>query len=364
MTPSRLALFIYLLLLFIVIGSCNHRKPVITRAYYYWRSSSDIAPEEKAFLRSNAIRKVYAKCLDIDWNEVNHAYPINIVPVHQIADGFQHYSDTVNATVVPVIFITNKAFVQIDTLEIPELVTHILRKCLPEFDTLSVSRYGFGSWPVPAELQFDCDWSVSTKRKYFRFLQEVRSQLGTRKIQLSATVRLHQYKYPELTGVPPVDRGMLMVYNISKLTEYTPVNSIFDEEKASAYFTRRKPYALPLDIALPAYSWGIVFRQGKFFQIENALTEDTLRKSAFLQRSGQHFYKVLADTVFCDVYLRPGDEIKIEQIDERTLLQAAKLAGKAINTDSFAVALFELSTQEITNYSHETIEQVYNGFNH
>jgi hypothetical protein len=365
MTLPRLAPLLYLLVVFSVAVSCKQQKPpVITRAYYYWRNSTSLSSEEIVFLRQHAVRKVYAKCLDIDWNDIHYAYPLTITPVHKIAYAFKHYSsDTLNATVVPVVFITNKTFQRIDSTEIPLLATHILRKCLPNFDSLGVTNRQYSlPYSQPVEIQFDCDWSVGTKNKYFYFLREVKRQLGTRNILLSATIRLHQYKYPSMTGVPPVNRGMLMVYNINKLTEYTVTNSIFDYTKAKAYFTSRQPYPLKLDMALPAYAWGIVFRQGQFYQIENSLTEDMLRKSAFLQHSRQNFYKVTADTVFYDMYLRPGDEIKIEQVNASTLLQAAALAGKAINTDSFSISLFELSQHEITNYSHETIEQVYNGF--
>lgn len=354
--------FMYLLLV-TSLFSCKERTPVVTRAYYYWRNSTSVTEQERKFLRQHQVRKLYAKCLDVDWSDVNHAWPLTINNVHEIGYGFKNYGDTVNATVVPVVFITNKTFQHIDSSEIPMLATHVLRKCIPGFDSASIpiDRY-YHSFSIPPEIQLDCDWTVATRDKYFYFLRSMRKQLGDRNVLMSATIRLHQFKYPQLTGVPPVNRGMLMVYNISRLTDYTPTNSIYDDEKAKPYFTRKKPYALPLDIALPAYSWGLFYRRGKFMMIDNALTADSLRKCAFLQPSTGNFYKVTADTTFCNVYLRPGDEIKIEQIDDHTLLQAAKMAGKAINTDSFSVALFELSSLEIKNYQHEIIEQVYTDF--
>jgi hypothetical protein len=362
MLPSRLPRFLLLLLVSALLFSCKEKK--VTRGYYYWRNDDYITPIEASFLRQHGIQKLYAKCLDIDWNETNHAYPLTITPVHEIAFNLQR-NDSQTVAVVPVMFITNKTFQQVDSAEIPLLATRILRKCIPGFDEMAVSLqhpYSGAVYPMPVELQFDCDWSTTTKNKYFYFLEEVRQQLGTRKITLSATVRLHQFKYPVKTGIPPVDRGMLMVYNVEKLTDHQATNSIFDYEQAKKYFTADGAYPLPLDIALPAYSWGIIFRQGKFLQIENSLQADTLKKCSFLQYAPPNTWKVTADTVFYDLFLRPGDEIRLEQIDEKTLLKVAKLAAKAVNTDSFTISLFELSEAEIKNYSYETFEQVYTGF--
>jgi hypothetical protein len=362
MTPPRFPRLLLLSLFPVFLFSCKEKK--VTRAYYYWRNSTYVSDLEKSFLRQHAMQKLYAKCLDIDWNEVNQAHPLTITDVHEIAYALQTY-DSMAIQVVPVIFITNKTFRHTDSADIPLLATRILRKCLPGFDGQAIPSEQWGRrMPIPLEIQFDCDWSATTKDKYFYFLQEVRRQLAGESIAITATVRLHQYKYPTKTGVPPVDRGMLMIYNVEKLTDYASTNSIFDYKKAKTYFTGNRPYPLPLDIALPAYSWGIIFRQGKFYQIENELNPDTLQQSAFLRNTRDNTWKVTADTVFYDVFLRPGDEIRLEKIDEQTLRQVAQLAGKAINTDSFTVTLFELSDAEIKNYQHETIEQVYNGFVH
>ena len=114
-----------------------------------------------------------------------------------------------------------------------------------------------------------------------------------------------------------------------------------------------------MDIALPAYSWSIVFRNKEFYQVENDLSENDLKSCSFLRPVGNHLYEVTQDTVVFDLFLRPGDEIRAEAIDKELLQDAAKLAQKAVNTDSFSVALFELSESEIKNYDHETIEAVY-----
>ena len=163
-------------------------------------------------------------------------------------------------------------------------------------------------------------------------------------------------------GIPPVDRGMLMVYNIGDVTKYSTTNSIFEYDKARQYFTGDKKYPLTMDIALAAYSWGILYRDKKFYQIENGMTVDTLRTATFLKPTGNNFYAVKEEKYFFNELIRPGDEIKMESVTDETLLQAAKLARKASNDDYLHVALFELSADEIKAFQHETIESVYNNF--
>ena len=54
--------------------------------------------------------------------------------------------------------------------------------------------------------------------------------------------------------------------------------------------------------------------------------------------NGVSFYRVKKDTVLGDLFLRPGDEIKIESIDSTQLIAAAGLSKKVVNTDTFHVA--------------------------
>jgi len=224
-----------------------------------------------------------------------------------------------------------------------------------------IRSYGRKGTVPPKEIQFDCDWTIKTKGKYFYFLKEVKSLLPNN-ILLSATIRLHQYKYPGKTGVPPVNRGMLMVYNISDPKQYAQPNSIFDKNKAAAYFTSDIKYPLPLDIVLPAWSWSLVFRDHQFYQVENELTENDLKAVSFLRATGNHRYIVTQDTVYQDLFLRIGDEIKAESIDVTALKAATELSRNAVNTDSFTVSLFELSEKEFQQYNHETINEVYTSF--
>jgi hypothetical protein len=359
MKPLRLC---YLAFAWIIVTSCTHKKE-ITPAYYFWRTEGRISSQERERLRKHQVHTLYTKVLDIDWSAVNGAIPVASLDINDFNKELNKY-DTLGIKILPVVFITNKTFSNIDSTEIPILAKRVLRRCLPAYDSTDIAYENRNDVDSafsasPNEIQFDCDWTVSTAKKYFQFLKTVRQLLPSDSIHISATIRLHQYKYPGKTGVPPVDRGMLMLYNVSDLTRYSPVNSIFDKEKAAAYFTGNTVYPLPLDIALPAYSWALIFRNRKFYQIKNDLYIDSSFASA---GDMKNFYRVKKDTVLGDLFLRPGDEIKIESIDGDLLAAAVDLSKRAVNNNAFRVALFELSSNEIKQISDETLSHTYSSY--
>jgi hypothetical protein len=359
----RSRLLIISILLPVLFSSCGEQAAV-NKGFYFWRTEF-IKPEEKKFLRQQNIQKVYARLMDIDWNEMQGAIPVSQTDVEALNYDLVHY-DSMQIFVVPVIFITNKTFERIDAKEIPLLAKRIVRRCLPAYDSTDIAyetRNYYSQYNQrlkPLEIQFDCDWTVKTAHVFFKFLREVDALLPG--IDISATIRLHQYKYFSKTGVPPVNRGMLMMYNISDPKKYSKVNSIFDAKEAKAYFTNNKKYPLPLDIALPSWSWCIIYRNKEFYQIENGLSEEDLKQQSFLRPAGDHFYTVTKDTVFRELYLRPGDEIKAEGMDADLMNEAAKLSKSAVNTHNYTVSFFDLTYKDIKQFPDETFSKLYASF--
>lgn len=358
----RLACSFPIVILFF-LSSCG-RKAEVTRGFYYWRSDWP-AQEERDFLKKQQVKKLYARLMDVDWSETQGAIPVARVSLDPMHHELVNY-DSLPVEMVPVVFITNKTFEKIDSLDLPLLARRIVRRCLPSYDETDIAyekRTLYDLPPMrPKEIQIDCDWTARTSAKYFRFLRLVKSLLPADSIVLSATVRLHQYRHFDKTGIPPADRGMLMMYNLTDPKKFTTANSIFEEPAAKAYFTSGRKYPLPLDIALPTWSWCIIFRNKEFYQIENGLSEQDLVKLDFLQPAGNHFFKVTRDTVYRDLFLRPGDEIKAESISHEQLQQAARLAKQAANTDRFTVSFFELNYNDIKQLPDETFERLYTDF--
>jgi len=79
---------------------------------------------------------------------------------------------------VPVIYIENRVFLKIE--DIDKFIATAVEKILLRVKNLEVK-----------EIQFDCDWSLKTKKNYFYFLKKVKKIL---RVPFSATIRLHQVK--------------------------------------------------------------------------------------------------------------------------------------------------------------------------
>jgi hypothetical protein len=111
---------------------------------------------------------------------------------------------------------------------------------------------------------------------------------------------------------------------------------------AEPYFTNAKPYPLPLDIALPAFSWGAQFRQGKFMgilheeELANALENGILTG----ERYGSMQVTREDDEQMPELHL--GDVVRVERMTADVIAEVVELARSAVNSDTMAVAFFEL----------------------
>ena len=98
------------------------------------------------------------------------------------------------------------------------------------------------------EIQIDCDYTAKSRQTFYEFLKEVREKW---KGKLSATIRLHQLQM----APPPVDYGVLMVYNTGDPQRFMERNPILDLRDVKPYLRWLDDYALPLAAAYPVFSW-------------------------------------------------------------------------------------------------------------
>jgi hypothetical protein len=218
-------------------------KPPAHRAFYYWRTTFALAPAERAALTDLHVDTLYLRMFDVGWAD---GAPTILGPLTIPADA----APTPGVAIVPTVYLTNELFKQLPAAGVPALAALVVREVAARTAQLG---------GAPRELQLDCDWTDTTRARYFAFLAALRGEVaaGT---ALSATIRLHQIKYRERTGVPPVDRGMLMFYNMGKFSADPEARAIFDERAAARYLARLRDYPLPLDGALPIWSWVIHLR--------------------------------------------------------------------------------------------------------
>ena len=268
--PPRASAFLFIFLLLI---ACKKNDYQVTPAFYHWQTHFELSPEEQSLLDSLQVEKLYVKFFDVDWDfQQQEALPLAQVRFRQ---------DSIPYQIIPTVFITNRTLEHL-SVEAPDTLAARIYKQIKKLSNKVTLE----------EVQIDCDWTQSTKNKYFRLLKALRKQVPD-STQLQATIRLHQVKYARQTGVPPVDRGMLMFYNVGDVEDWYTENSILDLETARQYLQNFQRYPLPLDMALPLFSWGVLFRQGKMINLISQLEPEELADTGRFEKIGAHRYEVI-----------------------------------------------------------------------
>ncbi len=331
------------------IAACG-TKQVPPISFYYWKTQMTIGEEEAAVLDSLNCQKLYVRFFDVHWNpEKKISYPL--APL-----AWQHFDLGRTLEIIPVIYITNITLLKndydrgIDTLAAS--IAQKLSSMLQELDTL---RF------VVHELQLDCDWSGDTQAKYFRLIERLKVKLPQCS-KFSATIRLHQVKYMTTTGVPPVDKGVLMFYNMGNIGQINEDNSILNLKTAQKYLGQLKSYPLPLDIALPVFAWGVQFRNKKIVQLLNDLSLADLKKSDNFAPIGSNTFKVLKSDYLKGHYIYKNDLIRIESIEEKELKQAVKMLRKAMSIKQKPEFIFyHLDPHILQKFPPSTLESLVQG---
>ncbi|MFL9483888.1 hypothetical protein ACI6Q2_14010 [Chitinophagaceae bacterium LWZ2-11] len=348
--------------------SCKRKtKPEL--AFYHW-SVNPTYNYQLFAQKQNTVKELkpsalFVKIMDIDWDNIYEAYPSTTFSFENLSTSLGD-SIVKSLHLIPAIFITNKALEKTDSSKIPELARKIVLKTdqlvkgRRKYDAYTGEKLVIDSNIHYNELQLDCDWTAGTQKKYFALLTNIKKLLPHNSI--SSTLRLHQYKYPTKTGVPPVDEVYLMCYNTGDVKKPEEKNSIFDYQKAKPYFEHISGYPKKLNFALPAFSWCVIFKDNKFYKIDNNIDVSFFSDAAATQKYDQNnLYQILTDTVINNNFLRRGDLIKWEHLSDADMQQAADLCARAANSENFRVVFYDLDHINTNNY--ETIHKAFNRFN-
>ncbi|NJO92849.1 MAG: hypothetical protein HC831_30680 [Chloroflexia bacterium] len=221
------------------------------------------------------------------------------------------------------------------------------------------TEYDSIALPPIQEIQIDCDWTPKSKENYFYFLNELKT-INQEK-EISVTLRLWQLKYQDKAGIPPVEKVMLMCYSTGNPQEYNIDNSLASFEAIKPY-VENQSYDLHVDIALPVYSWSVLFRNKKFKGIIRDLDPEIVKQDTFLfQRLKENLYLFKTDTVIENTYIRYGDEIRLESFSQTDMDKLIKLLKKEkLHNSGSTISLFSWDTTYIKNYGYENIESYYN----
>lgn len=277
---KKIVILISLILVFaLIVFSYNKtQKKDIQISFYSW---------ENSFEEQNINEKLYIKVLDVNFSTKLELLKTNIKDVPK--------------NFVPVIYITNETMKNVDYSLVSKAILETLK------------NYKFD------EIQIDCDWSLSTRSNYFNLLEDLKEKLNKK---ISATIRLHQIKYYTKTGIPPVDYGVLMYYNMSNIGDFNTKNSILDNEIAKKYHYNFDVYPLKLKLALPLYSQAIQFREEKAISLFEGVEEKDFNND--FEKLENNRYKVLNSHYFKGRYIYKDDIFRLENSNEQDIKIALK----------------------------------------
>lgn len=340
----RKPFFILLSILLCLMSACGDGKTKIVKtAFYHWKTDFNLSDFEKDFIQKTKTEKLYVKFFDVDWNG-KQAIPLASLNVKNIA--------SVGQDIVPTVFITNRTFQYLEEEEIRSLANKVLTKIKRIFDNFpDIELY---------EIQFDCDWSESTRIAYFSFLEIINELVLEEKIELSTTIRLHQIKFFERTGVPPVKRGMLMFYNTGELRDYDTENSILDLKTAEKYLVNFDKYPIHLDLALPLFQWGVLFREEKMIRLLNGLSETDLKDTTLFQKTAAQRFSVKENTYLAGHFVYKKDKIRLEKITQTKLDNVVQILKPIWPKNDLTLTFYHIDSTVVQHFSTQKLLDLVN----
>ena len=326
------------------VHSCKKKHHVVNRGFYYWKTTYSPTKYEKNALRNLKVQTMYIRLFDVDAAD-DRIYPVAAVRLPVALDPSYRY--------IPVIFITQRTLLALNHANISTVAARICN--------LAAGICGRSNLN-PTEIQIDCDWTSSTRVRYFELLRTLKSTDFFKGKLLSCTIRMHQIKYTASSGIPPVDKGLLMCYNMGNMKKPGDHNSIIDVTIAESYLSGIGSYPLHLDIALPIFSWSLLFHGQQFGRILRDVPEDLLQKNPLFRKRSGHLYQCLADTVWMGYKFSRLDVIRVEDCTQSKLEAIADYTAKRVNNDSVNIAFFSCDSITLSKHSVNELETIYDRY--
>lgn len=310
------------LFVFLFITSCS-QKEKHPYTFYYWKTNLKLNDIEKKTLDKTNALSLYVRFFDVD--KLSGKFePVAVITKDK--------SFETGKEIIPTIFITNRSFINIQKEEIPFLAEKI--------NDLILKKIADYHLKVNQEIQIDCDWTSGTKDDYFEFLKQLKK---ISQKQITCTLRLHQVKDKNLTGIPPVEKVYLMCYSTSSPLENSDKNSILDLNTLKSYLAKLEDYPIKkIEVALPIYSWGIVTNHLGKHKLINALSIKDLNNPDFKKISDSEA-EILKDGFYFGNFLNKGFKIKVEEISKDQLEKAIQFLDKKI--DTYNIIYYQLDSK-------------------
>ena len=334
-----------------ILNACQAPRTT-EKAFYYWKSLVDLSESEQKTLKNLQVKKLYVKFFDVTWDAaLQRPSPAARV---KFKDSTSAYLKAEGIEIIPKIFITNETIQQIlpETVQkLGERIDFLLRDLLDTYRITGIK-----------EVQIDCDWTEATRDKYFDLLTYLKTLPLYLNRQLSATIRLYQCKYQSKTGIPPVNKGLLMCYNMGNLKSPSTANSILDPEELKKYTDNLNSYPLALDIGLPLFGWKVLFRENVYAGLIQNLPDSILQQPELARLSGNQF-EILKDSTVNGYELKKGDQLRIESSKVDDIMKTISIISPLLRAPNFTISLFHLDSSTLSKFKQNEIESIYSGFN-
>ena len=301
--------------------------PATGKGIYYWKTVFRLTDADKRFLAEQDIQRIYLRLFDVDegvdFDGTEMAVPIATTRFESpVPEGIE---------IVPVVYLKLSAITKECGLD----------KLLYERVRAMGQRNGFARI---REIQLDCDWTSFTQKNFFGLCRKIRELAHRDSVQVTATIRLHQLRQE----APPVDAGVLMLYNTGSFYRPETKNSILDYKDVEPYLQQEFSYDLPLSWAFPVFGWGILLRENEFCAILHR-TDFSDRRLYGLQADGR--YKVLRNHSLGEVELLEGDIIRVEKAGYPEIRKVKDKVADRLKTAPLWNIIYHLDSLSLSGFS-------------
>lgn len=315
---------------------------------YYWKTVFHLDSAEIAFIKKHDIERIYLRMFDVSEDTYARAIYEKAVPNASIRidypDNYLLEDSLSDKEFVPVVYITLNALKAMKGYEgvlARNIVTRVRNMC--EYNDI----------PNVSELQLDCDWTKSTEKSYFALCDSVRFGITDLQLpwRLSSTIRLHQLS----SDVPPVDNGVLMVYNTGSFNDPDASNSIIDAKDIEPYLKHLPKYPLHLDVAYPTYSWQLLFRKRQFIGLLNGLNLTDTTQFSF---RGGNVFVAKRDIPYNDRLILKGDMVRQETSEFENISNVKRMIDRKLSNREHSNILYHLDSKNLSKYSGDEIKKI------
>lgn len=301
---------ILLITLVCLLVSCGGNTPHGNiRAAYYWSTTLNIDSQKAVFIKEHDITRLYIRYFDVVSGNAGEPVPNATLKFRSLPDSC--------IEIIPTVFITNECM----KAKTNGLAEKIMGRILQMNGTNGVRNV--------KGVQIDCDWTMTTRKNFFAFMDEMKRLTHEKGMELSATIRLHQLSQTP----PPCDRGVLMMYNTGDVTDFNCRKPILDMADAGPFMRYLDGYELPLSSAYPLFRWEVIFRNGKFVGI-------------------QHYEEEFPTL--------PTDSPRTCQPEITDIMKAKEAIEKRRPDANNEIILYDLSNYNIKRFNREDYEKILN----